>query len=90
MSTPADRAAGTLTFGRKKPKGVRKARETEYLLSRFDPLLYDIIEELARNQLSQEDYPYVRPPTEADDFGSAPDTSRVASARTNRPCAWWG
>jgi hypothetical protein len=69
---------------------VRKARETEYLLSRFDPLLYDIIEELARNQLSQEDYPYVRPPAEADDFGSNPDMGRVASARTNRPCEWRG
>jgi syntaxin-binding protein 1 len=60
-------ALASLTFGRKRRKAVRKDREmgedeSQYSLSRFVPVLAEVLENAATGRLSQEEYPYVRPP----------------------------
>ncbi|KAL4529037.1 hypothetical protein Ndes2526B_g06871 [Nannochloris sp. 'desiccata'] len=60
-------ALASLTFGRKRRKAVRKDREmdedeSQYSLSRFVPVLAEVLENAAMGRLSQEEYPYVRPP----------------------------
>ena len=63
-------ALATLTFGRRRRRAVRKDREAgedegQYALSRFVPLLSEVLEDAATGRLSQEEYPYVIPPTVA-------------------------
>jgi len=60
-------ALASLSFGRKRRKAVRKDREmgedeSQYSLSRFVPVLAEVLENAATGRLSQEEYPYVRPP----------------------------
>ena len=60
-------ALASLTFGRKRRKAVRKDREmgedeSQYALSRFVPVLAEVLENAVSGRLSQEEYPYVRPP----------------------------
>jgi hypothetical protein len=56
-----------LSFGLKtnKKKATYRKREgrpeeTQYTVSRFDPVLLDVIEDLLANRLPQEQYPFVR------------------------------
>lgn len=48
----------------KPPKATRRKREEEgveqYALNRFNPLLLDILEDLAAGRLSEQDFPYAR------------------------------
>jgi syntaxin-binding protein 1 len=60
-------ALASLSFGRKRRKAVRKDREmgedeSQYSLSRFVPVLAEVLDNAASGRLSQEEYPYVRPP----------------------------
>lgn len=58
-----------LNFGAKKRKRpVRKEHDAEegeeqWQLSRFQPILYDICEDMLKGELSQDEYPYVSPPS---------------------------
>lgn len=38
----------------------RKDREEQYALSKYDPVLLDILDDAMGNKLSQDEYPYVR------------------------------
>lgn len=73
------------TAGRKKREG---RDEGELLLSRFDPLLLDVMEDAAAGKLPLDEYPYLRPPAEGDSF-TANEAVRVASARTNKSTLNW-
>jgi syntaxin-binding protein 1 len=60
-------ALGALSFGRRRRRAVRKDREpdeadAEYALTRFVPLLAEVVEDAVSGRLSQDEYPYVRPP----------------------------
>lgn len=53
---------------RRRKRGLRKDREPDeseqqYSLSRFVPLLQEVLEDAVSGKLSQDEYPYVRPPT---------------------------
>ena len=65
------RSKGTLTsamtFGRKRKRALRKDREpdedaAQFALTRFIPLMQEVIEDAVTGRLSQDEYPYVRPP----------------------------
>ena len=45
--------------------------EQQWALSRFTPLLQDVLEDMAANRLSTDEFPYVRPPS-ADPCESGP------------------
>lgn len=56
-----------ITFGRRRRRAVRKDRdmdedEQQFALSRFVPLLTEVLEDAASGRLSQDEYPYVRAP----------------------------
>lgn len=58
---------GNFTFGRRRRRAVRKDREVEeaeaqYALTRFVPMLTEVVEDAALGRLSQDEYPYVQPP----------------------------
>eukprot|EP00884_Botryococcus_braunii_P006265 jgi/Botrbrau1/1563/Bobra.0107s0050.1 len=87
-----------LNFGRKRKRAVRKDREPgegeqEYELSRFVPLLQEILEDLAENKLGTDEYPFVRPPVSppsgmmanSGPFGS----SKGQSVRSNKATVGW-
>lgn len=38
----------------------REGREEQYALSRFDPVLLDVLEDALSNKLNQDEYPFVR------------------------------
>eukprot|EP00878_Enallax_costatus_P018017 GHUV01018943.1.p1 GENE.GHUV01018943.1~~GHUV01018943.1.p1 ORF type:complete len:543 (+),score=157.47 GHUV01018943.1:1151-2779(+) len=93
MKQPGSQAKSSMgfTFKPKKKKATyrkREGREEQYALSRFDPVLLDVLEDALGNKLSQEEYPYVRSPDEGDDFG-ANEATRIASARTNKSAISW-
>ena len=76
-----------LTFGKKgRKKAIRKERaptegeEGQWELSRFQPLLRDIMEDHAKGLLSTDDFPYVLPPTQA--ASAAADSFGALSVRT--------
>jgi len=76
-----------LTFGKKgRKKATRKERapaegeEGQWELSRFQPLLRDIVEDHAKGVLSTDDFPYVLPPTQS--AGAAADSFGALSVRT--------
>ncbi|KAL2632868.1 hypothetical protein R1flu_004347 [Riccia fluitans] len=87
----------SLKFGsRKNKRSLRKERAEEegaWKLSRFYPVLQDLVEDLVKGELSKEEYPYVKEP--ANGFptsqGSNPNSPasagkpQVFSRRTNRP-----
>jgi syntaxin-binding protein 1 len=60
---------GAITFGRmKRRRALRKDREPDeddqrFALTRFVPLLAEVVEDAASGRLSQDEYPYVRPPS---------------------------
>ncbi|KAK9819584.1 hypothetical protein WJX72_000024 [[Myrmecia] bisecta] len=86
-----------LSFGRKRKRAVRKDRdadedEAQWALSRFVPMLQEVLEDLAVSKLSNDEYPYVRPPTATDPAApaySATYGSKAGSVRTNRTTAGW-
>jgi syntaxin-binding protein 1 len=54
--------------GRRRKRGLRKDREPDeseqqYSLSRFVPLLQEVLEDAVAGKLSQDEYPYIRTPT---------------------------
>jgi syntaxin-binding protein 1 len=60
-------ALAGLSFARKRRRALRKEREPDeddqqFSLARFVPLLAEVLEDAAHGRLSQEEYPYVRPP----------------------------
>jgi syntaxin-binding protein 1 len=75
---------GAITFGRiKRRRTLRKDREPneddqQYSLTRFVPLLAEVVEDAATGRLSQDEYPYVRPP-------NSPTTSSSGSAMNFAP-----
>ena len=64
-------AKSALSFASKKKKrSIRKEHdavegEEQWQLSRFQPLVYDIFEDMLKGELSQDEYPYVSPPSVA-------------------------
>lgn len=74
---------GGITFGRKRRRAVRKDREPdendqEFALTRFIPMLQEVVEDAAAGKLSTDEYPYVSTP--ASPSGSR--TSLPSSADT--------
>lgn len=95
-----------ISFGRRRRRAVRKDRDADeddqqFALSRFVPVLSEVIDDAAAGRLSQEEYPYVRPPgspTVSGSIGQAMSTGEsgpgsgegtptaaVASFRTLKP-----
>lgn len=58
----------------------RPDKEEAYALSKFDPLLLDIVADLANKKLPADQFPYVKPPQDAGVFGAA----EFQSARANK------
>ncbi|GAB4816148.1 hypothetical protein N2152v2_003194 [Parachlorella kessleri] len=90
---------GGITFGRKRRRAVRKDRDgdeddQQFALSRFVPMLQEVLEDAAAGKLSNDEYPYVRTPS-SPSGGSIPssaDTTPKAgglSARTVRTTGVW-
>ncbi|GIL82467.1 hypothetical protein Vretimale_11867 [Volvox reticuliferus] len=78
-------------FGGKKKNAIRATRkkrggEDEYALNRFQPLLHDIVVDMAAGRMSADEYPYVRAPSSESESESA---KLVASARTARSGLNW-
>ncbi|KAL4443933.1 hypothetical protein ABPG75_011670 [Micractinium tetrahymenae] len=58
---------GGITFGRKRRRAVRKDREPDeddaaFALTRFVPMLQEVLEDAAAGKLSTDEYPYVATP----------------------------
>ncbi|KAJ7563781.1 hypothetical protein O6H91_03G125500 [Diphasiastrum complanatum] len=94
----------SLKFGpRKSKRPIRKEKnqdEGTWLLSRFYPIIQDVLEELAKGDLSQDEYPYVKEPsssssrvTAGEHMSSrpptAPSSKPAQSMRTSRPTSTW-
>ncbi|KAG6548880.1 hypothetical protein Mapa_009643 [Marchantia paleacea] len=88
----------SLKFGaRKNKRPLRKERNQEegWQLSRFYPVLQDLVEDLVKGELSKDEYPYVKEPvgplptTQAANPNSPAAATKPAvhSRRTNRPAA---
>lgn len=90
------RNKGVMSFGRKRKRAIRKDREADeddqqFALSRFVPMLQELVEDVVAGKLSQDEYPYVQTPSSpGPGSASVPGsrdgtpTSAVASARTMR------
>ncbi|BDA46397.1 probable protein transport Sec1a [Coccomyxa sp. Obi] len=86
-----------LVFGRKRKRAVRKDRDPgeddqQYALSRFVPLLQEVLEDMAANNLSADDYPFVSAPTPTAARAAAPTTpfsTKAGSVRSNRSAVGW-
>ncbi|EFJ41877.1 hypothetical protein VOLCADRAFT_67807, partial [Volvox carteri f. nagariensis] len=92
MDTPVPSEGSKSFFGGSKKKNAVKATrkkngdEDEYALNRFQPLLHDLVTDMAMGVMSTEKFPYVRPPSS----GADSDPSKVAaSARTARSGLNW-
>lgn len=82
-----------LTFGRKRKRAVRKDREgaegdAQWELSRFAPLMQEVLEDLAVNKLNFDEYPYVQPPSSDTGSSYAPG-AKGASVRSNKTSVGW-
>lgn len=77
----------SLKFGtRKNKRGLRKEKNQDeeiYDLSRFCPMIQEVIEDLAKGELSKEEYPYVREPPAAVLHSMSGDSISVRSTATN-------
>lgn len=54
--------------------------DAQWELSRFTPLMQEVLEDLAANKLNFDEYPYVQPPT------SETGTDPAQMHRSIRPC----
>lgn len=92
----------SLKFGHHKKRAVRKEKnqdEESWMLSRFYPVIQEVIEDLTKGTLSKDEYPYVKEPSAAvlqsmsGDTGSARSTTTnskpAQSMRTARPNSTW-
>ncbi|GIL60067.1 hypothetical protein Vafri_14734 [Volvox africanus] len=91
MDTPTPSEGSKSFFGGKKKNAVKATRkkrggEDEYALNRFQPLLHDIVSDMAAGRMSAEEFPYVRPPSSESESESA---KLAASARTARSGLNW-
>lgn len=82
-----------LNFGRKRKRAVRKDRDVDegddqWALSRFAPLMQEVLEDLAVNKLNLDEYPYVQPPSNDTGSSYAP-SGKGASVRTNKTSVGW-
>jgi len=100
ISVSKKHASGfSLKFGnRKKNFAIRKERddgEKAWELSRFYPVLEELIENLAKGELSTDEYPFVKDPSSTfqaswADIQSSTNSSRPAhSRRTSRATSTW-
>lgn len=90
---------GGISFGRKRRRAVRKDREQgedeeQFALSRFVPMMAEVLEDAAAGKLSPDEYPYVRSPSSPSALSSAPSadstpTAAAGSARTVRTTGAW-
>ncbi|KAI3423806.1 hypothetical protein D9Q98_009643 [Chlorella vulgaris] len=78
---------GGITFGRKRRRAVRKDREpdeddSQFALTRFVPLLQEVLEDAAAGKLSTDEYPFVAAP-------ASPSSNRASlpSSADNTPRA---
>eukprot|EP00245_Coleochaete_scutata_P005277 TRINITY_DN18717_c0_g1_i1.p1 TRINITY_DN18717_c0_g1~~TRINITY_DN18717_c0_g1_i1.p1 ORF type:complete len:662 (+),score=131.15 TRINITY_DN18717_c0_g1_i1:190-2175(+) len=95
----------TLKFGLRKPKrALRKDKmgdEEQWSLSRFSPLIQDVVEDMAKGDLSKDDYPFLKEPSpttqrylagaEKSPVSAAPSTTRPSSGmpiRSHRTTNW--
>eukprot|EP00890_Picochlorum_soloecismus_P006131 jgi/Picsp_1/6519/NSC_03863-R1_sm sec1-family protein len=95
-----------ISFGRRKRKMIRKDRNIacinnqSFTLSRFLPLLAELVEDCISGRLSSEDFPFIKPPSSpsVDSYSSGQksreDLSKikrksVSSFRTIRPTGTW-
>lgn len=77
----------SLKFGtRKNKRGLRKEKnqdEEVYDLARFCPMIQEVLEDLAKGELSKEEYPYVKEPSVAVLHSMAGDSVSVRSTPAN-------
>jgi len=84
--------SSALSFGNKNKRKIRKARagqedkQEEWELSRFQPLLAEVEEDLAKNALPESEYPYVSKPTTG---RSGSGSSTATSARSKHSSVGW-
>uniref|UniRef100_A0A061S1I1 Syntaxin-binding protein 1 n=2 Tax=Tetraselmis sp. GSL018 TaxID=582737 RepID=A0A061S1I1_9CHLO len=81
-------AKSALSFGSKKKRQTRKVRapdnsQEQWELSRFQPLLSEVVEDLAKGKLPEADYPYIVKPS-----GGAPSAA-AGSARAKQSSVGW-
>ncbi|MCO5547266.1 hypothetical protein L7F22_000713 [Adiantum nelumboides] len=92
----------SLKFGTRKKRGLRKEKnqdEEVYDLARFCPMIQEVLEDLAKGELSKEEYPYVKEPSatilhsmagDGVSVRSTPANSKpVQSMRTSKPSSTW-
>ncbi|CAK0753523.1 hypothetical protein CVIRNUC_002227 [Coccomyxa viridis] len=89
--------ASGLSFGRKRKRAVRKDRdagedEKQFKLSRFMPVLQEVLEDLATNALPEHEYPYVSAPTSNGGARTAAPTmpygAKAGSVRSKQSIGW--
>lgn len=76
-----------ITFGRRRKRAIRKDREADeseqqYSLTRFTPMLQEILEDAVANKLSADEYPYVQPPTSPSSVPSSVSNSADSTPRS--------
>mmetsp|Transcript_8642 Transcript_8642/g.24836 ORF Transcript_8642/g.24836 Transcript_8642/m.24836 type:complete len:628 (-) Transcript_8642:138-2021(-) len=81
--------SGALSFGMKKKRQTRKLRnagdnQEQWDLSRFQPVISEIQEDMAKDALPEAEYPYINKPAK----GSRHQTS-AGSARTKQSSVGW-
>lgn len=78
-----------LKFGARKAKRpARKAKELDedgYTLSKFYPLLQDVVEEIDKDSLSREEYPYVKDPAGNSLNSSSSPSTRPPANPNSKP-----
>ncbi|MCO5559681.1 hypothetical protein L7F22_013282 [Adiantum nelumboides] len=92
----------SLKFGTRKKRGLRREKnqdEEVYDLARFCPMIQEVLEDLAKGDLSKEEYPYVKEPStpvlhsmagDSVSVRSTPANSKPAqSMRTSKPGSTW-
>jgi len=82
--------SSALSFGTKKKRQIRKARvkegnTEEWELSRFQPVLTELEEDLAKNALPESEYPYISKPVGR----SGPSGTAITSARSRTSSVGW-
>lgn len=73
---------------RRRKRGLRKDREPDeseqqYSLSRFIPLLQEVLEDAVAGKLSQDEYPYIRTPTSPSAHANPNSTDTTPKASSN-------
>jgi hypothetical protein len=80
LCCPAARGLMNAFGGGKKGKGVRTPQAVEQTLMQFRPLLAEVIEQLHRRQLSQDEYPDAKPARSYGSYGTGAGAGAAGGA----------